>query len=125
MASLTPYQGHQEKSQASVGKIITIFKQTKNRQTAFLKVWKIPLNGAFNAIHCPILLGPCPILGYFSNWGPQVALGPGQAAPATPHPLSGPAAHITCPPRQRISKNHNIQKTVILFKNYNNTKYLC
>ena len=50
---------------------------------------RIPLNGPLNAFKCgplcfilaPILMGPCPILGYFSNWGPTRWLRPGASYP--------------------------------------------
>ena len=66
---------------------------------------RIPLNGPLNAFKCgslcfilaPILMGPCPILGYFSNWGPTRWLRPGASypPPLSAFPLGGPAIGTT------------------------------
>ena len=43
----------------------------------YSKVLRIPLNQALMPYTlAPVLIGPCSILGYFSNWGPLVGLGP-------------------------------------------------
>ena len=46
---------------------------------------RIPLNMPYMPLICltfaPSLMGPCSILGNFSNWGPLEVGGPGQVAP--------------------------------------------
>ena len=54
-----------------------IFKQQRLKTGGqYSKVLRIPLNQALMPYTCPMLIGPCSILGYFSNWGPLVGLEP-------------------------------------------------
>ena len=66
-----------------------IFKQQRLKTGGqYSKVLRIPLNQALTL--APMLIGPCSTLGYFSNWGPLVGLGPRASCPLCLPPVGGP-----------------------------------
>ena len=68
-----------------------IFKQRRLKTgEQYSKVLRIPQTRPLCLTLAPMLIGPCSILGYFSNWGPLVGLGSRASHPLCPPLVSGP-----------------------------------
>ena len=105
MASLTAYQGHRKKSQASAGKIISIFKQTKNRQTAFQSVENTTKRG-FQCHTLPDFIEALPNFGLFLKLGAPNSFGPGASCPC-----HTPSSQQPCGSHNMPTTSKNKQKS--------------
>ena len=77
---------------ATMNRVVIFNEQRLKTGGQHSKVLRIPLNQALMPYTCPMWIGPCSILGYFSNWAPLVGLGPRAS-----HPLCLPPPHLGGP----------------------------
>ena len=66
---------------ATMNRVVIFNEQRLKTGGQHSKVLRIPLNQALMPYTCLMWIGPCSILGYFSNWAPLVGLGPRASHP--------------------------------------------